>query len=115
MKRNPLLNTKDASSFIIYLDGAVTHALLYIELDRFLNSQNSRTPCQIPFALKLSTVVIMVLIYSYVILLIGVSIFVFYFSNGQEHTQGVMKQLNTAILMMVVGCSVFCCLVRVDT
>ena len=52
----------------------------------------------------------MVLIYNNVILLFGVSISCFKknFSNGQEHSQGVMKQLGIPIFIMVVSCSVFC-------
>ena len=59
--------------FHIYLNVTVTHALLYIELDRFFEI----IEFEIPFALKLSAVVIMVLIHNNVILLIGASIFVF--------------------------------------
>ena len=56
----------------IYLNVAVTYALLYIELQIF-----EIIEFEIPFALKLSAVVIMVLIHNNVILLIGTSIFVF--------------------------------------
>ena len=58
--------------FHIYLNVAVTYALLYTELQIF-----EIIELEIPFALKLSAVVTMVLIHNNVILLIGASIFVF--------------------------------------
>ena len=59
--------------FHIYLNVTVTYALLYIKLERFFEI----IEFEIPFALKLSAVVIMVLIHNNVILLNGASIFVF--------------------------------------
>ena len=55
--------------FHTYLNVAVTYALLYIELQTF-----EIIEFEIPFALKLSAVVTMVLIHNNVILLIGASI-----------------------------------------
>ena len=75
MNRNPLLNTKGALSFMIYLNDAVScHASSWTD---FLNHRIRGTLATLlPFALKLSAVVIIVLIYNNVIILIGVSIFV---------------------------------------
>ena len=41
-EQKQLLNTKGASSFMIYLNGTVTYELLHIEMDRFLKSYSFR-------------------------------------------------------------------------
>ena len=75
MNRNPLRNTKGTSSFMIYLNGA---ACMHCCTSSWTDFSNHRIQGGLAkYLLQLSAVVIMVLICNNVILLIGVSIFVF--------------------------------------